>query len=172
MRVYQPTYRDRATGQYRKQQKYWVEFRDHKRKLRRLPTYRYRSQAERFARNSDSLVRCRQTGSPLDAGLTQWLGEIPEATIRKLQQWDLLPPGPTVLSDPISVHLEDFEHSLIAKGRTVQHIRETVSAVRQTATPVASRIGEISASRAKLVLVTCGEASTVCPDVQSEAEGL
>jgi site-specific recombinase XerD len=130
MRVYQPTYRDKRTGRYRKQHKYWVEFRDHQRKLRRLPTCRYRSEADRFARNVDALLRCRQTGTPLDAGLAEWLAEIPEKTVRKLQDWGLLSSGRSALSDALSVHLEDLEHSLRAKGRTAQHVRETVSAAR------------------------------------------
>jgi hypothetical protein len=131
MRICQPTYKNKQTGQSRKQKKYWVEFRDHTGTKRRLPAYAHKPEAETFARHLEGLIRCRLAGDRPDALLLEWLETLPIRSLEKLSQWGLIAPGRTALAHALDYHRDDFEQSLKAKGRTAKHIRETMSAIKE-----------------------------------------
>jgi len=134
MRVYQPTYKDKATGKYKKQNKYWIEFRDHLGIKRRLPACGRRREAEAFGRHVENLIACRLAAEHLTAPLLHWLEGLPIKILGRLEQWGVIDPEKVSLAHPLTDHMTDFEQSLKAKGRTAKHIRETVSGIREICT--------------------------------------
>jgi integrase len=129
MRVFRPMYTDKKTGKLKHQHKYWVEFRDHRGRLRRLPACHHKRDADALGRHAEALAQFASRGDRPSEALQCWLGGLPETILGRLRQWGLITSTKTATIECLAEHCEDFERSLCAKGRTAQHIRETVGAV-------------------------------------------
>ncbi|MBI1338477.1 MAG: hypothetical protein GC164_16160 [Phycisphaera sp.] len=56
MRIYQPSYKDRATGQRRKTPTWWIELKDHNNALMVLPGFKDKNQTRRLANQIEALI--------------------------------------------------------------------------------------------------------------------
>lgn len=88
-RIYKSRYKVKD-GSTRKTENWYVEFRDHKGLIHRLPGYRDKKATEELAHNVERLVSLRAAKSDLPPQLVAWLHEADEALKRRLSKWDLL----------------------------------------------------------------------------------
>ena len=152
MRVFQSTYRDRATGQTRKTARWYVEFFDHHETRRRVPGLTDRRATEALGRNIEALVRYKGSMEPLPPALTKWLEGLP-ARIRNVLTGDgrragrarptdrqepmrVLDAGKVAALRPLADHLDGpadapgWRQHLTAKGNTPGHVALSVARVK------------------------------------------
>ena len=130
MRVYENTYRDRK-GRTRKTKNWYVEFTDHKGRVRRMPGFTDKSQTREFGRRVERLVLCRLNNEPADADLLRWLESIPQKSRTYLGQIGVLDPRRLAAFKALADHLEDFRLHLTARDNTAAHVRQTVARVER-----------------------------------------
>ncbi len=129
MRVFKPK-RKTAAGKHQAYELWYVEFRDHLPKIRRLPGYTDRKQTETLGRNVERLVCCRSNRETPDLALSQWLESIPRRIQEVLARWDLLAASKMAAGKPLGEHVDDFEGALRAKGNTAKHSEQSAGRVR------------------------------------------
>jgi integrase len=129
MRVFKTTYKDRH-GRTRTARKWYIEFRDHREVIRRLPAFTDRKQSEAFGRNCEKLVACRLAGEKPSGDLGRWVESLSASIRTKLAKLDLLDGRTLAASKPLSEHVAEFEAALLAKGNVKQHVRQTVKHVQ------------------------------------------
>ena len=131
MRVFQVTYKDRH-GQPKEVGKWYVEWRDHRDQLRRLPGFTSRAASEELGRRLESLTAFhRATGGQTDPALVQWLSELPERMRRRLGEIGLIAPERIGATQALSEHLDDFHAALVSKGCTAKHAALVTSRARK-----------------------------------------
>jgi integrase len=121
MRVYRTYYKDKD-GEKKQVKKWYIETRDHLNIIRRFPALTDKRQSEALGRQIDKLANSKVAGEQPDAELTRWLECIPEKLRSKLAKIGLLDSKRAAAGKPLSMHLNDFRQSLIAKNLTKQHI--------------------------------------------------
>ena len=124
MRVFKASYKDRK-GKSRETKAWYVEFRDHLEKVRRLPGFTDRKQTEELGRKVERLVCCRANGETPDLALCRWLETLPTKQRDVLSRWGLLDARSTAAGKALSAHVEDFHASLLDKGNTAKHADTT-----------------------------------------------
>jgi len=129
MRIYKQQYRDK-TGETRTIGKWYVEFYDHMRQLRRLAAFKDKRASEEFGRNIDRLISCRVSGAELDPTLNRWVENLPAYIRERLANISLLDTRHEAVGKPIDRHLKDYETALRANGRARQYVNTTVSRAR------------------------------------------
>lgn len=77
LRIFPTTHRD-GTGETQTADRWYIEFRDHDRVIRRLPAFPDRPQSEELARKVKKLVAWKVTGELPDAGLSRWIETMPD----------------------------------------------------------------------------------------------
>ena len=123
MRTYKPMYRDRC-GHYKKIKRWWVALRDHTRTMRQFPAFTNKAASESLGRQLEKLVAAKISGGSLEPQLARWLKEIPTDLRERLVKVGLIDPKEAAAGKPLKEHIEDFEKSLLAKGRAEKHIRQ------------------------------------------------
>jgi hypothetical protein len=116
MRVFQSTYCDKKTGEARKTEMWYIEFRDHNRDPKRVPGFRDRKQTEAAARKIETLVASKPAGEAPDAAMTRWLETMPNQMRKKLVEFSIISSERAAAGKPLSKHIEDFKAALRAKG--------------------------------------------------------
>jgi integrase len=129
VRVFKTTYRDR-NGRQQTAAKHYVEFRDHREQVRRLPGFTDDGQTAELGRKVEKLVACVANGEAPDLGLRRWLESTPDRIRAKLTEWGLLEGHRAAAGKPLAKHLDDFKAALIAKGNTKKHARTVSGRVR------------------------------------------
>ncbi len=150
-RIFQPTYR--KDGQSVASPTYHVAFQDHMRRRQRIIGATADSDtAAAHKRASDDthqlagwiarLVRCRQTGEPIDANLQRWIDMLPDSLRSRLIAMEILDPRTVYADKPLLIHLDGekdaageiitpgYRQALEAKGRTTDYIHATITRVR------------------------------------------
>lgn len=120
MRVFRATYKDRG-GKRRESEKWYVEFRDHLERVKRLPAFTEKAQSEAFGRKVERLVGCRSNNEPTDPELTRWIETLPQATRESMARIGLLETSRAAAVKPLAKHLDDFEAAILARGKTAKH---------------------------------------------------
>ncbi|HSW00315.1 MAG TPA: site-specific integrase [Sedimentisphaerales bacterium] len=111
MRVFKPQFKDRATGEARETQKWYLDFPDHRQIRRRIPADRShtRKQAEKFGEMTEQLVIATSHGERLDARIDAWLRSLSKGTLRRFVTIGLIDARYTTAATPLLKHVEDFE---------------------------------------------------------------
>ena len=130
MRVFRATYKDR-NGKRREAAKWYVEFRDHFERIRRLPAFTDKKQSGELGRKVEKLVVCRSNREAPDAELSRWIESLPARVNKKLVEWDVIDARRAAASRPLVEHADDFEAALAAKGGTAKHTRQVANRVRK-----------------------------------------
>jgi integrase len=120
MRVFKTTYRDRK-GKQQEAAKWYVEFRDHLERVKRLPAFTDKAQSEAFGRKIERLVDCRANNEPTDPELSRWVETLPQATREAMARIGLLEASRAAAVKRLSEHLNDFEAAILARGKTAKH---------------------------------------------------
>jgi len=128
MRLFRATYKDRE-GTVRTAAKWYVEFRDHMGRRRRLAAFTDKKASVEFGRKVDDLVICRLAGERPSAELGRWLESLPSPTCEKLVSLDILDKERAASAKSLLRHVDDWGKALTAKGDTTQHIRESKAKV-------------------------------------------
>ncbi len=123
MRVFKSTYRDRRTGEAKETNKWYVELRDHRRIIRRMPAFTDKSQSGAFGRTLLKLVENRMSGEPLTVELSRWLENQSDATKATLARWGLIDQAKLTGSKTLAGHIADWVESMRAKGVTRARVR-------------------------------------------------
>lgn len=133
MRVYKPTYtyKEKGKRKTKKISKWWIELRDHIGVIRRFPAFTDKGESEKVGRKIEKLVICNLNHEPPDRILSEWLEHIPEKLWDKLVQFGLLDSRRAAASKSLLGHLKDFEISLLAKGGTEKHAKQTTSRIKR-----------------------------------------
>ncbi len=122
MRVFRTTYKD-AKGKTKQAAKWYVELRDQRETIRRLPAFTSKAASEEMGRNLERLVGYhRATGGQIDPALSDWLAGLPQRTRDRLVAIGLLDSERVAVSKPLADHLEDFGAALAAKGSSSQYV--------------------------------------------------
>ena len=136
MRIFQTTYKGRD-GKRRKASRWYVEFRDHRGIVRRLPGFADRKSSEALGRTVEKLAACRGSGDPLTAELRQWVETLPGRIVKPMARWGLLDKAKTTAGRTLLVHLEGetgapgWRQHLEGKGTTTKQVRLVVGRVRR-----------------------------------------
>ncbi len=121
MRVFRATYKDKA-GLKRQAAKWYVEFRDHLERIRRVPGFTDKGQTEELGRKLLKLVAARANTEAPDLSMSRWLESLPQRIRAKLVEIGLLEGRTVAATKPLVEHLTDFQQHLRAKGATVKHV--------------------------------------------------
>jgi integrase len=120
MRVFKATYRDRK-GKQQESAKWYVEFRDHLERVKRLPAFTDKSQSEAFGRKVERLVACRANNEPTDPELSRWVETLPQSIREAMARIGLLELSRAAAIKRLAAHLDDFEAAILARGKTAKH---------------------------------------------------
>lgn len=129
MKVYKPTYKDKRTKRKKQCRKYVIDFIDNNKIRRRLPAFPNKRESMLAAEKIEWLLSCY--GRPLDPEPSKWLSQIPPKMYGQLIEFELLDAKQVAAGKPLMEHIDDFEKSLLAKGRSEEYARLTTARVRR-----------------------------------------
>lgn len=122
-RVFRTTYKDRR-GRTREVKKWYIEFRDHLERVRRLPAFESKSGSEELGRNLVKLVAYHKgSGGQTDPALMGWLGSLPRRTREKLVSIGLLDRERAAVGKLLADHLADWKQALTDRNNSLKHVR-------------------------------------------------
>jgi len=130
MRVFRPN-RKTKSGKVTPYEKWYVEFRDHLEKVRRLPAFTDKKQSEQLGHKIEKLVACRSNREPLNKEMRQWLESVPRRVRDKLGKIGVLDGCAVAARKPLLEHIADFEAVLLAKGDIPKHAKSVAMKVRR-----------------------------------------
>lgn len=120
-RLFKQTYRARD-GTPRQTADWYVEFRDQREKVRRLPAFPSRKASEKMGENLTALVAYHTAnGGQVDPALSVWLTTLPARTREKLVAYGLLTRERADVAKPLHVSIADWRSALLARGNTPAH---------------------------------------------------
>ena len=131
MRVFKSSYKDRTTGKSRQTARWYVELRDHRNIIRRLPAFTDKNQSLALGRTVLKLVENRQSGEPLTVELSRWLETVSDATKATLARWGLIDQSRLTGSKPLTGHISDWKADMLAQGNTAKHANLSASRVER-----------------------------------------
>ena len=120
MSVYLPTYRNNA-GKITRTAKHWISFTDHQQIRRKLPAFTDRRQSEALERRIESLVAARVAREPATPEQETFIAGLPQAMLKKLVRWDILPGTKLETARPLREHMADYISALKAQGCANSH---------------------------------------------------
>lgn len=130
-RLFKATYKDRK-GKLQETSNWYVEFRDQRDQVRRLPAFTSKPASEEMGRNLVRLVEYyKGTGGQTDPGLITWLTGLELKTRQKLVEIGLLPAEKAAASKPLADHLDDYEAVLKALDNTPKQVYQVVSRAKK-----------------------------------------
>lgn len=138
MRVFRTTYNDR-NGKRRTATKWYVELRDHREQLRRIPAFADKRASAEFGRKLERVVAARIAGDEPDAALTRWLEGLPAKTRTQLARIGLLDSRRIAATKALDDHLDDYEQSLRDSGTTTEYVQKTVNRIRTLAKGIGAK---------------------------------
>src|SRR5215470_12271625 len=105
---------------------WYVEFRDAREVVRRLPLFTIEKQSEKAAERIAQLVADVHTnGCMTDPDLIRWASALPEKMKAKLVEIGLLEAERVGVAKPLAEHLADFHATLLARGTTEKQATQT-----------------------------------------------
>jgi hypothetical protein len=129
MRIFRTSYRARD-GTKRKAARWYCEFRDHLRTIRRLPCFTDRRESEALGRQIEKLVACKIAGEAPGPELSRWLEGLPVQFRERLTRIGLLDPCRAAAGKSLAEHLEDFRKSLeVHSGR--EHTKKSYARIKR-----------------------------------------
>ena len=128
MRLFKATYRDRK-GKQRESAKWYVETRDHRQIVRRLPGFTDFKATESLARMLERLICCKQSGEQPDRELTAWLEDCPTRTKTALARWGLIDAAKVAGTKRLKDHIDDFADWIENQGNTAKQAQQQKSRV-------------------------------------------
>ena len=131
MRVYKPTYKGKS-GENIEVKKHWLELRDHRGIVRRFAGFTDETQTKKLGEKIEKLIVHRINNEPPDRKLAEWIANISKQLRNQLVRIGILTPDRANIGKVISENIEDYRQSLIAKGRSQQHIDETITIIKRT----------------------------------------
>ena len=129
MRVFKPT-RKGARGARMPYRTWYVEFRDHLERARRLPAFSDKGASEELGRKLDRLVTLRAAGEVPDRALSRFVEELPKRMREKLAKIGLLDRRRLAAARPLTYHVEGYERSLLNRGNVRRYVTDTLSRIR------------------------------------------
>jgi integrase len=120
MRIFRQQYKARD-GQTRESSSWYLEFRDHRDVVRRLPAFTDKGATGELGRRLAKLVELRSLGESPGVELSRWLEQLPTDLRDRLRKLDLLDARTVAGGKPLAEHLADFRESLLHNGTTVAH---------------------------------------------------
>jgi hypothetical protein len=128
MRTYKATYKN-TLGQTKQSSKWYVEFKDHLDKTRRMPALTDRKQSEALGRQIEKLVATKVSGEQPGPQLSRWLECLSSKMLGYFIKVGLV--SKSMSGKLLVEHVADFEQSLIDKGNTRKHAMETCNKLRR-----------------------------------------
>ncbi len=174
MRLFQTTYRDRD-GKRRTASRWYVEFRDHRRRVRRLPAFTDKRASRAFGQRIERLVELRVAGDSPDVELARWVGMLPDKTRERLARIGLLDMHRFAASKPLADHVTDYERSLTDSGATPDYVKKTSYRVRAIIDGIGARfLADVSASAVSRYLAErrAGKTNSDSSDVKKKVRAL
>ncbi len=123
MRVCKSAYT--KNGKRHQAQKWYLDFSDHLGRRHRLPAFEEKRASEALASRLTDLISQRASGGEPSLELLHWIEKLSPRILRKLVEWRLIDSERAQGGRPLTEHVADWKHSLVAGGRTKEHI-ETV----------------------------------------------
>ncbi len=153
MRVFHSTYKDRSTGETIATRNWYVELRDHRNIIRRLPAFTDKAASEALGRTLLKLVENKQSGEPLTVELSRWLEGQSDSTKATLARWGLIDQTKLTGSKTLAEHIADWKANLLARGNTRQHANLSAGRVERVAADCGFRFcSDISAAKVQQCL--------------------
>lgn len=129
MRIYRATYN--VDGKKREAAKWYVELKDAKGRIRRLPGFTDRGATREFASKLQRLVNLRGAGDVPDAALSAWLEQLPDKTRATLERLNIIDARRAAAAKPLAEHVAAFAASLRARGNSERHVGPTIAQVER-----------------------------------------
>lgn len=123
-------YKDKA-GNTKKVKTWHFELRDHLGRVKIFAGFKDKGQTELLGKQIERLINYKVAGEPPDTQLSRWLEQIPERLSKRLVEIGLLDNKSAARCKPLTEHIEDFKLSLLAKGDTDLHVKQTKSALNR-----------------------------------------
>lgn len=120
MRLYKESYTAKD-GNRQKTMKWYIDFSDHHNRRHRIPGFTEKRSTQSLADNIEALVSCKMAGQIPGVELNRWLEVVSTTLLKNLVRWGLLDGQRAEGGKLLSVHLEDWEKSLIATGCTAKY---------------------------------------------------
>lgn len=128
MRTYQPTYKDKKTGKYKKISKWWLELSDHNQIVRRFAGFTDRGQTEQLGRQIQRLINYKAAGEQLNPDCSRWLEQdCPRKLRQRLADVGLLDKKKVHAGKPLSEYMDEFKVSITSP----KHARETARKIQR-----------------------------------------
>lgn len=124
MRVYRHKQKAKD-GTYKPTAKFYIEFRDHRGRLRSLPAFREKRVTQEFGALVSQLVSVRASGASLDSGLQDRVNRMSPELVQRLIKLDLLDANQGERLKPLSEHVADYFQALKDRNRTARYIQQT-----------------------------------------------
>jgi integrase len=153
MRTFKTTWTDKK-GNKISTKKWYIEFRDHLKIIRRLTAFTDESLSEVLGRKIVKLVNYKIAGENLDPQLSRWLEQIPTRLRNRFVEIGLIDNTRASAGKLLDEHLEDFKQSLLAKGNTFGYVDTVIARAGRIIDRCKFRIWtDISASEVELCLM-------------------
>ena len=130
MRVFKPK-RKGADGKHVKYQRWYVEFWDHNRILRRVPGLKDQRPTQEIGRKIDRLIALKMAGEKPDATLSIWLEVAPRKIVERLTDFGVIDSSRAAAAIRLDEHVEDWGKYLTARNASPRHIVHAKSRVRR-----------------------------------------
>lgn len=125
MRIFKATYKDR-NGRRRESRDWYVEFKDQRGIIRRVPASPDKAAAGECGRCIGRLVALKVQNNGPDAELARWLETIPARLRDYLARIGLLDALRVTAAKSLAQHLADFSQAIEDRGSTATHAAKTV----------------------------------------------
>jgi integrase len=153
LRLFRTTYNNE--GKRRFAADWYIEFRDHTGKPRRIPAFSDKGQSAELAHKVQKLVNWKVNGELPDTALSRWIETVPDKLRDRLARIGLLDSRRVAAGKPLADHLDDWKAALEAKGNTPRHAELVVSRARKAIEGCNFRSWQdISASKVQNYLAT------------------
>ena len=110
---------------------WYIAFEDHVGIKRVLKGFTDRDATRRLADNTQRLVNCKMSNTPLYSDLQRAIEQLPDATRREFMKWNLLEPEQSALGRPLRELVSMFEQALNIRERNPKHIYETTTMAKE-----------------------------------------
>jgi integrase/recombinase XerD len=155
MRIFRQQWRDSRTGRTGVSRKWYLEFKDHHDRTRRLAGFTDKGQTSELGRRVERLVTQRILDEAPSASMLRWLEHLPPSISDRLASLDLIDSVQHAARKPLDMHIEDFRTSLVAKGVTGRHVELVTGRIRRVRRDCGfTHLSDIDAGEVELYLHT------------------
>ena len=130
MRLYQRRFLD-ADGDERTASRWTLDYAAPDGRRRRITLFRDREASAEAARKITRLAERVAGGSPLSPSLRAWIAGLPLDLRNRLIAQGTLPRGASELDRPLGDLVDDFEASILDRGKTTKHASDQATGARE-----------------------------------------